>query len=227
MGLRKEPLDPQPKARTVSVIIVFHGPLYATGVAQYLATIPGVRIVACATDGQSAVAFARSRKPQVIVLEECLPKLNGIEAVSRIVRVSPRTRVVLIVEQADPPTIIRALRAGAHAVLVRAAAVNEVARAVLGEGATPFLCRRIPQAVARHCLRVAKQRRNATQVLTPRQGEVLQMLAEGYSVKAIASLLRISGKTVETHKQAISSRLGIHDVAGLVRYAIREGIVRP
>jgi DNA-binding NarL/FixJ family response regulator len=204
-------------------VVLAHGDaLCLAGLRALLERAGGVEVVGEAADGRQAVSLARRLKPDLAVLEDALPKLNGVEATSRIRTAAPGVRVAILSEMADAPSVASALRAGAKGYLLKstspralAAAVREIVKGRVHLGA----------GVSRRLLRGGGAPRGQGP-LTPRQREILQMVAEGWSTKQIAQVLRISVKTVETHRAQLMERLEIYDVPGLVRYALRTKITR-
>jgi DNA-binding NarL/FixJ family response regulator len=190
------------------------------GIKAILKGTPGVEIVGEARGGHEAVGLVARRRPDVAILDEALPGLNGVEATARMLKRAPGLRVVILAEDGDAVSVSAALRAGARGYLLRNVTAQDLRRALrsvlagevyLGTG----LSKRLLQSP-----------RSRPDLLTPRQREVLQMIAEGWSTKQIAKILRISVKTVETHRAQLMERLGIFDVPGLVRYALKTKLSR-
>ncbi|MGZ5072195.1 MAG: response regulator [Usitatibacter sp.] len=189
--------------------------------------IEGVRVVAEALDGRSAVALAAEHGPDVAILDISMQELNGIEAAARIRAVSPSTRILILSAHATEEFVSRSIRAGASGYLTKDSAPQELALAVgaLMKGEFYFSSR-----VSRHLVAGLLEASEGAihdplAPLTSRQREVLQMIAEGKSTKEIAYRLGVSGKTVHSHRSAIMERLGIHDVAGLALFAARHGLL--
>jgi DNA-binding NarL/FixJ family response regulator len=202
--------------------------LVRAGIRALLQTLPDVEIVAEASDGREAVEQALATHPDVALLDISMPSLNGLAAAERLAAEAPRTRVVILSMHGDPGHVAQALRAGVSGYLLKDAAVEELPlllRAV-ARGET-YLSPAISRAVVEGFLHRAPDTLASDDGLTPRQREILQLIAEGKSSKEVAQLLDISGKTVESHRGQIMDRLGIHDLAGLVRYAVRTGLVSP
>jgi DNA-binding NarL/FixJ family response regulator len=204
--------------------------LVRAGVRALLESIAGVTDIAEAGDGRSALELIASGRPDVALLDIAMPGLNGLEVAERAARESPRTRLIILSMHSSPSHVAQALRAGAVGYLMKDAAAEELGlalRAVM-RGET-YLSPSISRQVVDGFLGRAAQSASAEPVgddpLTPRQREILQLVAESRSTKEIASLLSLSVKTVEAHRSQIMDRLGIHDLAGLVRYAIRTGLV--
>lgn len=185
---------------------------------------PEFEVVATAADGRQLVELARSLRPDVIVADISMPLLNGIDAARQL----PGVRFVFLTMHADPTYLLRAMQAGALGYVLKHAASAEltvaIRRALAGESyMSPAL--RTP-AVA-EMLDETKNRLRQTLELTPRQREVLQLLAEGKSAKEIGGILEISPRTVETHKYKMMDDLGVKTSAELVQYAVREGLIAP
>jgi DNA-binding NarL/FixJ family response regulator len=188
-----------------------------------------MEVVAETGDGLEALRLIGETKPDLALIDISMPGLNGLEVASRTAREYPATRIVILSMHVNDEFVRRALVSGAAAYLLKSAGRGELEMALLAvvRGDTwlsPGVSRRIAEAYTRGAGTPAE---DAFEVLTPRQREVLQLIAEGLSTKAIAHRLDLSVKTVETHRTALMERLDIHGVAGLVRYAIRVGIVHP
>lgn len=200
--------------------------LVRAGIRALLETLPGVEVVGETGDGLEAVDRVRRDPPDAILLDISLPGLNGLEAAARIARLGVPTRVLMLSMHASPEYAARALAAGAAGYLNKDSAFDELATALdaifAGER---FLCRAIdPDEVHRFEQRAGE---SELEQLTPRQRQILQLVAEGHGTRQIAERLHLSVKTVETHRGQIMQRLGIFDVPGLVRCAIRTGLVPP
>jgi DNA-binding NarL/FixJ family response regulator len=192
---------------------------------------PGSQVFEAA-DGAQALQMARQHEPDVCLLDITMPGLNGLDALPRLLQASPRTRVLVVSMHSGREFVTEALRAGAHGYLLKDAAVDELAQAVtaLREG-RPYLCKQLADGLLSDYLRDANQPTDSLRaavpagLLTPRQREVLQLLAEGHSTRAMALRMHVSVKTVETHRAEIMRRLDIWEVAGLTKYAVRSGLV--
>ena len=198
--------------------------LVRAGMRALLAELPGIEVVAESGDGREALRLVRERKPDIALLDISMPELNGLEVVGRIARDHPNTRAIILSMHGDDESVRRALVAGAAGYLLKNSDRRELELALraVARGDTwlsPSLTKRV---VATYT-----QGGSPDAVLTPRQREVLQLVAEGHSNKEIASRLNVALKTVETHRTELMERLGIHGVASLVRYAIQVGLVRP
>jgi DNA-binding NarL/FixJ family response regulator len=207
--------------------------LVRAGIRALLAGLPDVESVVEAGDGQEALAVLRETKPDLALIDIAMPGLNGLELAARVAREAPTTRLVILSMHGTPAHVAQALRAGVSGYLLKDAAADELPvllRAVM-RGETYLSPAISKQVVDGYLGRTAPLPANgggdtvAPDVLTSRQREILQLVAEGKSTKEVAQLLDVSAKTVETHRGQIMDRLGIHDLAGLVRYAIRTGLV--
>lgn len=179
-------------------------------------------VVAQVGDGRAAVSAAQRHEPDVVVMDVMMPDLNGVDATRQIREASPRTRVVGLSGRQDARGVVDMLRAGARAYVVKQHAFEELVDAV-----RTVLAGRVylSPAIASHVVdRMLAPAAEPAAVLTPREREVVQLLAEGLTSKEIASRLFVSLKTVETHRSQIMARLGIRTIAGLTKWAIREGL---
>ncbi|MCF7976755.1 MAG: response regulator transcription factor [Chromatiaceae bacterium] len=196
--------------------------LFREGLAALLRQHPGWRILAEAANGEEAVRLAAELKPDVVVLDVAMPGMNGIDAAAAIRNETPQTRIVALSMYADNHYLQRMLKAGANAYVLKNEASAELVEAietVMAGG--QFISPALTQTGAETRHRSADVDRTA---LTAREREVLRLLAEGQRTKDIAVALSISPKTVETYRGRIMLKLGIDNVAGLVKFAIRAGI---
>ena len=186
----------------------------------------GHTVVAEAGDGHAALRLIERHQPDAAMLDITMPGLNGFELAARVVAVSPKTRVLILSMHADPAYVSQALRIGVAGYLLKGGTPEElrVALDAVARG-DKFLSPSISQQIVNGYLKNAEPSVDPLAALTARQREILQSIAEGRSTKEIAAVLGVSIKTVETHRAQIMERLGIHDVAGLVRFAIRTGVI--
>lgn len=184
----------------------------------------GFDVVAEASDGHEAVRLAQTLCPDVAVLDLAMPLMNGLEASQEILHASPRTRSVLLTMYTDDHYVIQALRAGIRGYVVKTQAATDLVQAIqeVTKGAI-YLSPSISRAVVEAYLAKTEL---PPEPLTPRERQVLQLLAEGKTAKEMAELLGISIKTIESHRTRIKEKLDIHETAGLVRYAIRQGLIQ-
>ena len=200
--------------------------LVRAGIRALVEKIDGVEVVGQAGDGREALRLIRKHRPNIVLLDITMPELNGFEVLDQTVRECPEVSVIVLSVHEAEEYAMRALNLGAMGYLPKSAAsaeLEQAIRTVAGKGKylSPELSKRIFLDHAKD----AAEGRSPLAELTPRQLEVLRMIAAGDTTKDIARRLRISVKTVESHRAGLMARLNIHDVAGLVRYAIRMGLV--
>lgn len=212
---------------SIRVLIVDDHQIMREGLRSLLSKHADVKLVGEAEDGREALALVRELRPDVVITDIAMPNLNGIDAARHITEEHPGTRVVLLSMHADRNYVVEALSAGASAYLVKDSAFDELAKAlriVVAGGV--YLSHSITGVVVEDYLKrltgVAAQPVTAT-ILSPREREVLQLIAEGKSAKEIADVLHLSTKTVDAYRRQLMAKLSIYNVAGLVKYAIREG----
>ena len=185
----------------------------------------GLEVVAEAEDGERAVEMAQSLRPDVAVLDLSMPRLNGIEAARTLTSAEGATRIVLLTVHCEEHYVRAALKAGIMGYVLKTQASADLLQAireVAGGGLylSPGVSRAVVEAFVGN-------RRTDRDALSPREREVLRLIAEGKSTKEVASVLGISVKTADSHRTRLMEKLDIHEVAGLTRYAIREGLVEP
>jgi len=201
--------------------------LVRAGLRALLQSVPGVEVVGEVNNGRDAVRQVAELHPNLVLMDIAMSELNGLEAAGRIVREFPGVRVIMLSMHATEEYVVQALRAGASGYLLKNAGAEELAKAIeqVAHGET-FLSPAVSRQVTEYIRRVGPEG-SPLERLSPRQREILQLIAEGNTTKRIALALHISVKTVETHRSQLMEQLDIHDVAGLVRYAIRQGLVTP
>lgn len=202
--------------------------LVRAGIRALLESLPGVHVVGETGDGLEAIEIVRRNPPDVVLLDVTMPGLNGFEAAARIVHLGVPTRVLMISMHASPDYAARAFAAGALGYLNKDAAFEELSEAIdrVCEGQR-YLCRAIDAELVQQHEQRAGTGASGLDALTPRQRQILQLVAEGLGTRQIAESLFLSVKTVETHRAQLMERIGIHDVPGLVRFAIRHGLLPP
>jgi two-component system, NarL family, response regulator NreC len=185
----------------------------------------GFEVAAEAADGHAAIQLAAQMTPDVAVVDLAMPMLNGLDAAREITRTSPRTRTILLTMHAEDPYVAKALQAGIRGYVLKSQAAEDLVQAIreVSRGAV-YLSPGVSETVVEAYL---AKRDIPPDPLTPREHQVLQLIAEGKTTKEVAALLGVSVKTAESHRMRIMTKLDIHETAGLVRYAIREGLVRP
>ncbi len=211
----------------IRVLLADDHALVRAGIRSLLQAI-GVDVVAEASDGHEAVELAEKHRPGIVLMDVVMPGMNGLEATARIAKSLPDTRVIVVSMSANEEYVLHALRAGARGYLLKNATPDELALAIqaVTRGET-YLTPPVSRAVVDDYLRRLDSGTSELDRLTPRQREILQLIAEGHTTKEIASRLKLSAKTVETHRQLLMRALDIHDIAGLVRYAVRVGLTDP
>ncbi len=215
------------RAARIRVLIADDHALVRAGIVSLMRGLAGVEVVGEAGSGAEAVAMAARLVPDIVVLDVSMKGLNGLEAAAQIARNGAGTKIVMLSMHTDAAFVQQALAAGASAYLVKDSATDELERALrqVAAGGT-YLSDALTRDVVEGFMRRSAGRVSDAP-LTPRQLEVLKLLAEGHSTKEIAFNLGLSAKTVESHRAQIQERLGIRDLAGLVRYAIRTGLTPP
>jgi DNA-binding NarL/FixJ family response regulator len=202
--------------------------LVRAGIRSLLESIDDVTVVAEAGEGREALELIARHRPDVALLDIGMPGLNGLEVAKRAPQASPRTRIIILSMHADPAYVKKALRAGAVGYLLKGASVAELPLAIQavmrGES---YLTPKVSSSVVEGILEQEDRESDPLDDLTTRQREILQLIAEGQSTKEIAGILDISVKTVESHRLRMMERLDIHDVPGLVRFAVRAGLIHP
>lgn len=183
----------------------------------------GHEVVGEASDGRAALALAQTLQPDIAVLDLSMPLLNGLDAASEIRRVAPRTKTILLTMYTDKEYVLRALRAGARGYVLKTQAAEDLVRAIR-ETSTGEVYLSPGVAVSVVDAFLGKTNEDVDP-LTPRERQIVQLVAEGKSTKEIARILSVSFKTAESHRNRAMKKLDIHDVAGLVRYAVHRGMV--
>ncbi len=213
--------------KPIRVLLAEDHSLVRAGFRALLQTLDGVRVVAEADDGRQALHLIETHQPDVVLMDIAMPGLNGLDATAHVARAFPYVRVIILSMHANEEYVLQALRAGAAGYLLKDADISELEVAVraVARGETYLTPPVSKQVIADYVRRVGCEPATSEQ-LTPRQREVLQLIAEGYTTREIAHALGVSVKTVETHRRQLMDRLDIHEVAGLVRYAIRIGLIQ-
>ncbi|MCX5891968.1 MAG: response regulator transcription factor [Deltaproteobacteria bacterium] len=208
-----------------TILIVDDHQILRQGLRSLIEKMPGLEVLAEAEDGRTAVRLAQTLLPQLVIMDVGLPDLNGIEATRQVLMVSPQTRVIGLSMHSDRRFVSNMLKAGASGYLLKDSAFEELATAIKTVMAgKSYLSQEVAHIVFQDYVEGPKNQPTAFSVLTLREREVLQLIAEGRSNRQIAETLFLSIKTVETHRQQIMNKLNMHNVAELVRYSIREGL---
>ncbi|MBE9108173.1 response regulator transcription factor [Nodosilinea sp. LEGE 07298] len=210
----------------IQLVIADNHTLVRAGFRSLVEDLDGVEVLGEAENGREALQLVETLKPQIVLMDIAMPEMNGLEATARIAREFPKVRVLILSMHANEEYVYQALRSGASGYLLKDSGTEELDLALraIARGET-YLCPAVSKYVISDYVRRLGQDQNPLDQITPRQREILQLIAEGKSTKDIADMLYISTKTVETHRTQLMDRLDIHDIAGLVRYAIRTGLV--
>ena len=217
--------------KTARILIADDHGLLRRGLRAALADSPHLIVEAEAEDGRTAVELALRLKPDVAILDVSMPQLNGLDAARAIASGSPETRVLILTAHESERLVREVLRAGARGYLLKSDAGRDLVSAVDAlRNRRPFFTPRISQMVLEgylHGPAVSEGGQPKRDLLTPREREIVQLLAEGRSNKEVASSLGISPKTIETHRANIMRKLNLHSVSDLVRFAVRNRMVEP
>jgi DNA-binding NarL/FixJ family response regulator len=211
----------------IRVLLADDHVLVRAGVRALLERMPGIEVVAEAGDGAEALQLVKSQRPQVVLMDITMPGMNGLEAAARIAKEFPHSRVVVFSMHATKQYVLQAFRAGAAGYLLKEAQPEELESAIktVARGETY-----VAPSIAGYVVEDVRSRPAAPSGLdriTWRQREILQLIAEGRTTKQMSQRLGIGVRTVETHRAELMDRLNIHDVAGLVRFAVATGLVAP
>jgi len=213
----------------ITVLLADDHTVVRQGFRALLEAEPDIAIVGEAGTGRQAVQLARKLRPHVVLMDIAMPLLNGLEATRQIIRGVPSSKVLVLSSYSDDEYVHQLTEAGAAGYLLKEAVVADLVKAIreVRKGRaffSPAISKRL-MAHYRETLVKGVLVRKRTDLLTPREAEVLQLIAEGEANKQIAAELGISIKTVERHRQRLMNRLDIHDIAGLTRYAISKGVI--
>lgn len=212
----------------IRILLAEDHTLVRKGLRALLEGAEEIEVVAEASDGRDAVAKVKTQSPDVIVMDISMPMLSGLEATRQISERFPKTSVLILTVHSNEEYILQALRAGAAGYLLKEAAPTELIRAIkaLNRGESylsPSISRQVIQNYVEKTERLTGE--TSYDRLTNREREVLQLIAEGYSIKDIALHLAISDKTVRTHRRRLMNKLNIHSTAELTLYALRHGLI--
>jgi len=214
--------------KKVRILLADDHTVMRAGLRALLERQPNLEVVGEAEDGRQSVQLASSHVPDVVVMDIAMPNLNGVEATRRMVSKHPAISVVILSMYSDESYVMRALEAGARAYLLKDSAVTDLIRAIeaVSQGKS-FFSPKISRILAEEYVRALKQKgvADSYELLTTREREILQLLAEGKTNKEVATSLNISVYTAETHRGNILQKLNLHSSAELVLYAVRKGII--
>ncbi|MBI5673125.1 MAG: response regulator transcription factor [Nitrospirae bacterium] len=210
------------------ILLVEDHALVRAGMRALLQKIEGIEVIADVGDGWEAIKSVQADPPDLVLMDIAMPGLNGLDATARIVKESPTTRVILLSMYANEEYLQQALQVGASGYLLKGAELAELELALktVARGE-----RYLTPAVVKYAIEAYREKSEGQTgplaKLSMRQREILQLVAEGQTTKDIAQRLNVSVKTVETHRSQLMERLDIHDVPGLVRFAMRVGLIQP
>lgn len=217
--------------KPIRILIADDHILVRAGFRVLLESFEAIQIIGEGSDGQEALRLIKAHQPDVALLDIAMPGLNGLEVAARVHKSCPDVAVLILSMHTNEEYVAQALQAGAAGYLVKNAAPSELEVAIrsAARGET-YLSPAVSTRVIAEYLRRVGDNKNCqltqtTEILTTRQREVLQLVAEGHTNKEIAKMLNLSIKTVDSHRTQLMDRLDIHDIPGLVRYAIRNGMV--
>jgi two-component system response regulator NreC len=213
----------------IRILLADDHTIIRSGLRLLLDQQPDFKVVAEASDGREAVELVSKHRPEVAVLDIGMPLLNGIEATQQIVTKEPETRVVILSMHADEGYVLRALKAGARAYILKNSAEADLIRAVrtVADGKS-FFSPAISKMLLEDYIRQIRDKHveDSYDLLTPREREILQLIAEGRTNKEVANILQLSVYTVDAHRGNILQKLNLHGVPELVLYAVRKGIIQ-
>ena len=215
--------------KKISVLLAEDHTVVRQGLKSLLSAEADIEVVGEAANGRQAIQMAQELRPNVIVMDIAMPLLNGLEATCQIIGEGIPSRILILSSYADDEYVHQLTEAGASGYLVKQTAASDLIKAVREIAAgnayfSPSILKRLLELYRESNMKGRPQRRRS-EFLTSRENEVLQMVAEGHVNKQIAAVLNLSIKTVEKHRQQLMDKLNIHDVAGLTRYAIANGVV--
>jgi DNA-binding NarL/FixJ family response regulator len=212
--------------KKIRVLLADDHKLVRAGIRSLLERLPELEVVAEASDGTEAIQLVEQYNPQVVLMDLSMPELNGLEATRHLTKTFPKVRVIVLSIYTDEEHVYQSLRAGAAGYLMKGAATEELELAIMSvaRGET-YLSPPVSKPVIMEYIRRTNVGLSPREGLSPRQTQILKLIAEGNTTKQVALHLAISVKTVETHRSALMKRIGVRDVAGLVRYAVKVGLV--
>jgi DNA-binding NarL/FixJ family response regulator len=222
-------------ATVIRLVLADDHTLFREGLRSLLERFPEVIVVGEATNGREVIDVVQATTPDIVLMDISMPEVDGLEATSTLTRMYPQVHVIILSMHGVGRFAEEAMRAGARGFLIKDVAAVELQEAirVVMQGET-YLCRSVAQEVFneyRQHLRGNRaggdQETSGRVLLPPRQRQILQLIAEGNTSKEIAAKLHLSDKTVDVHRARLMQRLKLHDVAGLVRYAIHHGLIKP
>ncbi len=215
--------------KPIRILLADDHDLFRAGLRSLLQHLVGIEIVAEAGNGREALRLCNAHHPDVALMDIMMPELNGLDVTARLTATCPSTRTVILSMNDNEEYVLQALRGGAAGYLLKNISPTTLEQAIrtVAKGETYLSPAISKHVIAAYLQRVGGCESSSLERLTSRQREILQLIAEGETSKEITRKLGISAKTVETHRTQLMEALDIHDIAGLVRYAIRMGVITP
>lgn len=213
----------------VKVLLVDDHQIMREGMSALLRKYSGFEVVGQASDGRQALEMVEELKPDIVIMDVGMPNLNGIDATHRMLSQHPGLKVMALSTHSDGSVVVKMMRAGAAGYILKESAFDELIEGLntLMEGKT-FLCKKVSKLVFSEYMTIINNSEPLKKdELTSREREVLQLVAEGNTTKEIAAKLNLSTKTIDSHREHIMEKLKIRNIAGLTKYAIREGLTHP
>lgn len=211
------------------VLLVDDHKIMREGISALLRKYSEFEVVGQAADGRQALEMASQHKPDIVIMDVGMPNLNGVDATKQLLSVNPDIKIMALSTHSDGAVVAKMVKAGAKGYILKESAFDELIEGLntLQDGRT-FLCNKISKVVfSEYVGMVTNTKTMNGDGLTSREREVLQLVAEGHTTKEIAETLNLSTKTIDSHREHIMQKLGIRNVAGLTKYAIREGMTTP
>jgi two-component system, NarL family, response regulator NreC len=212
----------------IRVLVADDHAIVRDGIKAAVGAVGDISVVGEAENGKEAVSMTRELTPDIVIMDIGMPVLNGIEATRQITKAFPGAKVLILTMHNDDKYIFQSLKAGATGYVLKGSGMAELIDAIRSiHSGNPYFSPPVSRKIMESYLsdEDTKKKGGRSEILTGREREVLQLIAEGYSNLKTAELIGISPKTVETHRSNIMKKLGVHDVAGLVKYAIKQGII--
>ncbi len=213
----------------IRILLVDDHEIMREGMCALLKRRSDMAVVGQAGDGRTAISMAKELSPNIVIMDIGMPNLNGIEATRQLILDNPSTKVMALSTHSDGTIVAKMLKAGAGGYMLKESAFSELLEGIdaMMEGKT-YLCTKIAKIVfSDYVNMLSNPKWSGSDFLSSRENEVLQLVAEGKTTKEIAQLLNLSIKTVDSHREHIMEKLSIHNIAGLTKYAVREGITSP
>ncbi|MBI5031459.1 MAG: response regulator transcription factor [Chloroflexi bacterium] len=210
----------------ITILLADDHTLIRAGIRALLQKLESVQVVGEAANGLEAVRLAEELHPEIVLMDLAMPEMGGFEATSLLAQKCPAIRVIILSMHLEPEYVMRALQSGAKGYLLKGARIPELELAITSvANDETYLSPAASKLIVGEVTRLSEEKTQPLDQLTPRQKQVLKLIAEGFSTKEIAQKLGVGVKTVKTHRAELMEQLDIHEIAGLVRFAIRVGLV--